>query len=901
MADDQSQSRPAATSKDADKSLETTVKKTTKRAATATKSAATKAKTTAEKATKTVSKTAKTASKAATQAVEKAVSKTAETAAKTTSAAKSATKSAAKGATSKTDAAKTMPRTTSTTSTAGTAGTTKKATPARKPAATPRKTTARDAQKTAEGSAALAKTPATSQDSRLGSEMEKADPLTMALRDLVQGNYGDPFALLGAHRIGNEWNIRVYRPDASDVTVRVDGKDVKADKLLDGGLFVAKTPVKSDDHPKYTLMVTVAGQTETVEDPYRFGPILGDMDLHFFGEGTHERLFEKMGAHPGVHEGVEGVSFTVWAPNASRVSVVGDFNSWDGRRNPMRLRHSQGVWELFIPGLKPGALYKYELKNRDGHLLPLKADPFAFRAETPPHTASMVHGLLNYQWHDKEWMDFRQKGEDAAKPVSIYEVHLGSWMRVPDEGDRFLTYRELAERLVPYVKDLGFSHIELLPITEFPYDGSWGYRPISLFAPTSRFGSPEDFAFFVDACHEAGIGVILDWVPAHFPTDAHGLANFDGTHLYEHADPRQGMHRDWGTLIYNYGRPEVANFLAASAQYWLENYHIDGLRVDAVASMLYLDYSRDDGEWIPNRFGGNENLDAIEFLKRMNILAYRDNPGAITVAEESTAWPAVSRPTYVGGLGFGFKWNMGWMHDTLRYISKEPVHRSWHHNDLTFGLLYAFSENFILPLSHDEVVHGKSSLIGRMPGDQWQRFANLRAYYAFMWAHPGKKLLFMGGEFGQNDEWNHDKSLDWHLTQYPEHAGIRELIRDLNRVYRDVPALHELDSETEGFSWIEPNDAENSVIAWCRRGKDERSVAIVICNFTPVPREEYRLGVPEPGWYVERINSDSEVYAGSNLGNGGGAMAEPTPWQGLPFSLNLTLPPLSTLIFELER
>jgi 1,4-alpha-glucan branching enzyme len=626
--------------------------------------------------------------------------------------------------------------------------------------------------------------------------------------------------------------------------------------------------------------------------------VLGDVDMHLLAEGTHLRLYERLGAQLIEMDGVPGVSFAVWAPNARRVSVVGDFNDWDGRRHPMRKRIEAGVWELFLPGLKGGEIYKFEIKGADGRLLPLKADPLSFRSERPPHTASVTHGAKKYDWNDAPWMSARASSSGRSAPISIYECHLGSWARVPEEGNRYLTYDELGERLVPYVKQMGFTHLELLPISEYPFDGSWGYQPIALYAPTSRHGTPAEFARFVDRCHQEGIGVILDWVPGHFPTDAHGLVYFDGTHLYEHSDPRLGMHQDWNTLIYNYGRHEVANFLLANAMFWLDRYHIDGLRVDAVASMLYLDYSRKPGQWIPNRYGGNENLEATAFLRRLNELTYGHHPGAMTIAEESTAWPAVSRPTYVGGLGFGYKWNMGWMHDTLRYIGKDPIHRRWHHNDLSFGLLYAFSENFILPISHDEVVHGKGSLIGRMPGDRWQRFANLRAYLAFMFTHPGKKLLFMGCEFAQEREWNHDAGLDWHLLSSAEHSGAQALVRDLNATYRSLPALHELDCEPQGFEWIDGSDHERSTISYVRRGRDRSSIAVVVCNFTPMPRPHYRLGVPEPGFYAERLNTDSLFYGGSNVGNGGGVFAEPQGWHGRPYSIELTLPPLGTLILE---
>ena len=578
---------------------------------------------------------------------------------------------------------------------------------------------------------------------------------------------------------------------------------------------------------------------------------------------------------------------------------MGDFNSWDGRRHPLRSHYDVGIWELFVPHLAIDSRYKFEIKGHAGESIPLKADPIAFAAEHPPATGSIAHGLPKYEWQDAKWLAKRSEGEDRRKPITIYECHLGSWRRVPEEGDRRLTYRELADQLVSYVKDMGFSHIELLPITEFPFDGSWGYQPVSLFAPTSRFGKPEDFAYFVDAAHAAGLGVILDWVPAHFPNDAHGLASFDGTHLYEHSDPRQGFHQDWGTYIYNFGRREVQAYLIANARFWLDQYHLDGLRVDAVASMLYLDYSRKANEWVPNQYGGNENLEAIDFLRKMNEVAYQAAPGVITIAEESTAWPGVSQPTYNGGLGFGFKWNMGWMHDSLRYIGQDPINRRYHHNDLTFGLIYAFSENFILPISHDEVVHGKGSLIARMPGDEWQRFANLRAYLGFMYAHPGKKLLFMGCELAQEREWNHDRSLDWHLLDRPNHKGIQSLVRDLNRVYAATPALYERDCEASGFKWLVGGDDANSVLAFARIG-EHGGLAIAACNFTPVPRTNYRIGVPQAGRYKEAVNTDAEAYAGSNLGNLGGVDSEPVPAHGEAQSIVVTLPPLATVIFALE-
>ncbi len=727
----------------------------------------------------------------------------------------------------------------------------------------------------------------------------KLDPEIAAI---VEARHGDPFGFFGMHAVADGLEVRAFLPDAESVAVVESASGaVAADarRVHPAGLFVAALPQRSEPF-RYRLRVAWGGRRHEFEDVYRFPPVLGELDVHLLVEGNHLASYQKLGAHQIEHDGVEGVAFAVWAPNAARVSVVGDFNGWDGRRMPMRKRHAGGFWELFVPGLRPGHLYKYELLAADGTLLPLKADPHAEAAQRPPGTASVVAAPSRHRWEDGDWMAerWRHNGRDA--PIAIYEVHLGSWRRNLAEAGRYLSYRELADQLVPYVADLGFTHIEVLPVTEYPFDGSWGYQPISLFAPTVRHGSPDDFRAFVDACHRAGIGLWLDWVPGHFPNDAHGLGRFDGTALYEHADPRQGLHRDWNTFIYNYGRREVANFLLSSALYWLREYHVDGLRVDAVASMLYLDYSREEGEWIPNVYGGRENLDAIAFLRRMNELAFGEQSGATTAAEESTAWPMVSRPSYVGGLGFGFKWNMGWMHDTLGYIARDPVHRKFHHNDLTFGLLYAFHENFILPLSHDEMVHGKGSLLGRMPGDRWQRFANLRAYFAFMWTHPGKKLLFMGGEFGQEREWNHDIGLDWQLLGDRMHGGVQRLVRDLNLLYRATPALHRLDCEPEGFAWIDANNAEASVLSYLRRGHDPHELAAIVCNFTPVPRHDYRIGVPRGGRYIERINTDAEIYGGSGVGNAGEVHAEPHPMHGHPYSLRLSLPPLGVLIFTAE-
>jgi 1,4-alpha-glucan branching enzyme len=621
---------------------------------------------------------------------------------------------------------------------------------------------------------------------------------------------------------------------------------------------------------------------------------LTDFDLYLFNEGTHVRVFEKLGAHVTSVDGVAGVWFAVWAPNAEAVSVIGDFNNWDFNATPLKTRQSSGIWEGFVPEVGQGTIYKYSIKPRFSWQRVEKADPFGFAAELRPRTASVVWDLTNYEWRDQEWVNRRREAQAFDAPISIYEVHLGSWRRVP-ETNGFLTYRDLGQQLAEYCQMMGYTHIELLPISEHPLDASWGYQTVGYFAPTSRFGTPDDFREFVDTLHRAGIGVILDWVPAHFPRDAHGLANFDGTALYEHADPRQGEHPDWGTKIFNYGRNEVRSFLISNAVFWVEQYHIDGLRVDAVASMLYLDYSREAGQWIPNQYGGRENLDAISFLQRMNEVVHTECPGVLTVAEESTAWPQVTRPPYMGGLGFSLKWNMGWMHDTLQYISQNPIHRRWHHNELTFSLLYAFTENFVLPLSHDEVVHGKASMLNKVPGDSWQKFATLRLLYAYMWGHPGKKLLFQGLDFGQGDEWTETHSVDWHLLQYPLQAGLQRCVADLQRAYRSHRALYEVDFDWQGFQWLESHDNENSVFAFLRRGRDPGDVVVVVCNFTPVPRTEYRVGVPTGGPWREFLNTDSSLYSGGNIGNGGQIWAEDESWAGQPHSLCLTLPPLGAI------
>ncbi|HKD48177.1 MAG TPA: 1,4-alpha-glucan branching protein GlgB [Rhizomicrobium sp.] len=695
----------------------------------------------------------------------------------------------------------------------------------------------------------------------------------------------DPFSVRGLHQVNGVWVVRSYQPGASGVELVDDAGPPITMTSLGGGFFYAAAR-----GPSYRLRIHWPGAIQETEDPYRFGPILGDLDLHLFSEGTHWALAEKFGAVHTFREGVPGVSFAVWAPNARRVSVVGGFNIWDGRRHPMRHRHDAGVWELFIPHLEPGEFYKYEIVSRDGRVLPLKADPIARATEHPPGTASIVAAAPNFLWRDARWMAKRRQTPDAA--IAIYEVHAASWMRPQASDTGVLSWDGLAERLIPYVKKLGFTHIELLPVMEHPFAGSWGYQPLSQFAPSSRYGSPRDFARFIDRCHQAELGVILDWVPAHFPSDAYGLSHFDGTALYEHADPREGFHPDWNTCVYNLGRREVQGFLIASALWWLNTFHADGLRVDAVASMLYRDYSRKQGEWIPNRYGGRENLEAIDFLKRLNNVVAERAPGAIMVAEESTAWPQVSAPAGQGGLGFSYKWNMGWMHDTLDYLSKDPIYRGWHHHEMTFGLLYAFSERFVLPLSHDEVVHGKGSLYGKIPGDKWQKLATLRAYFAFMWTHPGKKLLFMGGEFAQVAEWNHDTALEWHLLDDGGHRGVQKLVGDLNRLYRREGDLHLTDSDPNGFRWLAADDSANSVYSYARGS------LVAVVNMTPVPRHDYRLGVPRPGLWREILNTDSAYYGGSNIGNDGLLKAQAFGKHGLPQSLALTLPPLGALILK---
>jgi len=709
--------------------------------------------------------------------------------------------------------------------------------------------------------------------------------LSPEARDVIAARHSDPFNYLGPHRENDRTVVRVFLPEASQVVALAPDGSERALACLDAaGLFVG--PVETT---QYRLRARYGEQEIEFDDPYRFPPVLSDLDLYLLGEGNHLRLYEKLGAHPMVMDAVAGVAFAVWAPNARRVSVVGDFNLWDGRRHAMRVR-GNGYWEIFVPGARPGDKYKYEIVSRNGALLPLKSDPCAAFAEMRPATASIVIDPAALPRPKPT----RGSINALDKPMSIYEVHLGSWRRKGDRGEQWLTYRELAEQLPAYAADMGFTHIELLPISEHPFDGSWGYQPTGMFAPTSRFGTPQDFIALVEAIHDKGLGLLLDWVPGHFPDDPHGLARFDGTGLYEHEDPRQGRHLDWGTLIYNYGRVEVTNFLTANALFWLDRYGVDGLRVDAVASMLYLDYSRPSGGWVPNTHGGRENIDAISFLRRTNAEVFKEFPHATTAAEESTAWPMVSRPVDWGGLGFGYKWNMGWMHDTLDYMAKDPLYRRHHHGNILFGLHYAFSENFILPLSHDEVVHGKRSILGRMPGDQWQRFANLRAYYAFMYGHPGKKLMFMGSEFGQDTEWNHDASLPWHLLQQEPHAGMQRLVRDLNRLYRDTPALHALDCDASGFEWLVADDASNSTFAWLRKGKGPNERCVVIVNFTPKVLTDYRLRVPFAGTWREALNSDAALYGGSNVGNAG-AVSTVVTRHGP--ELHIVVPPLAAIFF----
>ena len=715
--------------------------------------------------------------------------------------------------------------------------------------------------------------------------------LTNPLQRIVEAQHHDPFEILGRHVENGRCRVCAFLPKAERVSIPEAG--IELERITGTDLF-EWTGAPSKVPERYRLQwEDKTGGTKTRFDPYCFPQLLEDFDLHLFGEGRHWHAYRFLGAHPRSVGAVEGVHFAIWAPDGERVSVVGDFNDWDGRAHPMRVRGGSGIWELFVPDIGVGDYYKFEIRDRSGNVQ-VKIDPYANAFQRRPETAGRICASSKFRWQDQDWMESRAESDWQHKPMSVYEVHLGSWRR--DADGEFLGYRELAEQLADYLLELGFTHIELLPITEHPLDDSWGYQATGYFAPTSRFGTPDDFRWFVDHLHRKGIGVILDWVPAHFPRDAFALANYDGSALYEHADPRLGEHKDWGTLIFNYGRNEVQSFLISSALYWLDEFHMDGLRVDAVASMLYLDYSRNEGEWIPNKFGGNENLEAVELLRRLNAVTHEQHPGSLMIAEESTSWPAVSRPTDLGGLGFSMKWNMGWMHDTLSYMSKDPVYRHYHHDLLTFGLVYAFSENFVLPFSHDEVVHGKLSILDRMPGDAWQKFASLRLLYTLMFTYPGKKLLFMGCEIAQGKEWDFAGELDWYLMDRPQHQGVSKLVADLNRLYRSLPALHDLDFSGEGFEWIDCHDSSQSVLSYIRKDRNGTEILAAAFNFTPVPRSDYRIGVPQPGFYREAINSDAEIYGGSNLGNQGGVESEHIRWMGRPHSIPMALPPLGALV-----
>lgn len=745
-------------------------------------------------------------------------------------------------------------------------------------------------------------------------------PSTISLRDiesLFNGRLQDPKRLLGpaisGHGPQSVHHVRAYLPGAVQAWLQhpETGTQIAMKKVHPAGFYEGHCPWYRNEEASGTASASLDpyyrighsrsdGEKKVTMDSYSVASMLSDYDRFLLGQGNHRRMYDLLGAHSRIVDGVEGINFAVWAPNAQGISVVGDFNHWDPRQHPMhKLSQDNGIWELFIPDLTPGTFYKFRVTDIHGHSIE-RCDPFGFSAEVPPKTASVVSDLEQYQWGDQQWLQQRSEVNPFQQPMSVYEVHLGSWQKDSDDPTDWLNYRELAHRLVKYCQEMNYTHLELMPISEHPYSGSWGYQTVGYFSVTSRYGSPEDFMYFVDHCHQNGIGIIIDWVPAHFPKDMHGLARFDGTALYEHSDPRQGEHPDWGTLIFNYGRNEVRNFLVSNALFWLDKYHIDGLRVDAVASMLYLDYSRESGEWIPNEHGGRENLEAIAFLKEFNSVVHEEYPGVLTIAEESTAWQGVSRPVEEGGLGFSLKWNMGWMNDTLRYFRNDPVHRKFHHNELTFSLIYAFHENFMLPLSHDEVVHGKRALLDQMPGDIWQKFANLRLLYTYMWTHPGKKLLFMGGEFGQWTEWNHDRALDWGLLEYDTHRGLQKLVSDLNRVYKEQPALHQIDFDDAGFQWVDCMSADASVLAYQRRGLDPDEKVVVALNFTPVVRENYRVGVDEPGQYQEILNSDSVYYGGSNVGNDQ-VMAEPIEAQGKPWSVNLDLPPLGAIILKPAR
>lgn len=721
------------------------------------------------------------------------------------------------------------------------------------------------------------------------------------INKIIYAYHWDPFQVLGFHEIEHngtkKYAVRVFIPDVKEVHVVTNMMARPMKKLHDDGFYELITDKLHRSNYEFKI-TNHENHSWKLKDPYKFGPVLTDFDLHLLSEGNHYRSYEKLGAHVIEHDGVTGVFFAVWAPNAKRVSVIGDFNHWDGRRYPMRNRGASGIWELFIPDLNEGENYKFEIKIQSDTIIE-KADPYAFKTEMRPKTCSIVHSFGTYAWNDGDYMRNRETYDFHKMPVSIYEVHLGSWKR--RNGNDFLSYRELADDLVNYVFEMGYTHIELLPVAEHPFDGSWGYQVTGYYAPTARFGEPDDFCYFVDKCHEKGIGVIVDWVPAHFPTDDFALGKFDGTCLYEHHDPKKGFHTDWHTLIFNYGRNEVRNFLISNALFWLDYYHVDGLRVDAVASMLYLDYAREEGDWMPNEYGGKENIEAIEFMKRLNEQVYKEHPGVMMIAEESTAWSGVSKPTYLGGLGFGFKWNMGWMNDFLEYIAKDPVYRKYHHNNLTFSMIYAYTENFVLVLSHDEVVHGKASIISKMPGDDWQKFANVRLALGFMFSHPGKKLLFMGQDFGQWHEWNYQQSLDWHLLQWEPHQQLKDYVKVLNTIYKENPALYGQDFEINGFEWVNCNDWEASVVSFIRKGADEDDMILVVCNFTPIPRYNYRIGVPKHCKWKEVLNSDAHYYGGSGMGNCGGFWSDNVQWDNRKYSLNLTLPPLGIMMFKPEE
>ena len=719
-----------------------------------------------------------------------------------------------------------------------------------------------------------------------------------AIKALINSELGAPETVLGRHQSKAGVSIRTFRPWASTIQLINDEtkKTVEMEKLNEVGLFVASVDPTWADVPYHFEAKTFHNTTEIYTDPYIFAPLLSDYDLYLFGEGRHHEIYEKLGAHPREIDGISGINFAVWAPNAYKVSVVGDFNRWDSRTHTMQRRGDTGVWEIFIPNIEVGIAYKYDIRSHNRGYHAEKADPYGFYSEVRPNTASIVWDIDQYQWQDDQWMTNRAETDALKQPMNIYEIHLGSWKL--NEKNEYFTYRELADDLIPYLVDMGYTHIELLPVTEHPLDASWGYQVIGYFAPTSRFGAPDDFMYFVDTCHQNNIGVILDWVPAHFPKDGHGLNYFDGTHLYSHEDPRKGEQLDWGTMIFNYGRNEVRNFLVANALFWLKKYHLDGLRVDAVSSMIYLDFSREEGQWIPNEHGSNENLEALAFLREFNEAVYAEAPGAVTIAEESTSWAMVSRPTYIGGLGFTFKWNMGWMHDTLKYMQRDPIFRRFHHNQITFALLYAFSENFVLSLSHDEVVHGKGSLIGKMPGDYWQQFAQLRLLFGYQYTQVGKVLNFMGAEFGQFSEWSEARSLDWHLLGYEKHAQLQNWVKDLNHFYREQPALYQVDFEEDGFRWIDANDADHSTYSYIRYAEDQDDFLIIVLNFTPIVRENYLLGVPSGGFYQEVLNSDAEHYGGSNVGNLGGVQSEEVEHHALPHRISLRLPPLGILILK---